>query len=78
MKVGDLVRYSQEVGDDTDVGLVFEFQPGWHEGDFPDIIHVRLFDGTEVADSDHFFEVVSESRRLGENKERFCGETNGG
>jgi hypothetical protein len=60
MKVGDLVRYSQEVGDDTDVGLVFEFHYGWHEGD-PDIIHVRMFDGTEVVDSDHFFEVVSEA-----------------
>ena len=74
MKVGDLVRYAQEVGDDTDVGLVFEFHRGAGlrrsgscpagediEG-FRDIVHVRMLDGTEVVDSDHFFEVVSESR----------------
>ena len=60
MKVGDLVRYAQEVGDDTDVGLVFEFHracPDWDA-----VVHVRMLDGTEVVDSDHFFEVVSERR----------------
>ena len=63
MKVGDLVRYAQEVGDDTDVGFVFEFHrgAGLIEG-FRDIVHVRMLDGTEVVDSDHFFEVLNESR----------------
>ena len=73
MKVGDLVRYAQEVGDDTDVGLVFEFHRGASASQgvvfrgsisnrYPNIVHVRMLDGTEVVDSDHFFEVVSESR----------------
>ena len=64
MKVGDLVRYAQEFGDDTDVGLVFELHRGAISiGDrYPNIVHVRMLDGTEVVDSDHFFEVLNEGR----------------
>ena len=60
MKVGDLVRYAQEDMSFTYVGLVFEFHRGCP--DWAAIVHVHMLDGTEVVDSDHFFEVISESR----------------
>ena len=60
MKVGDLVRYAQEDMSCTDVGLVFEFHRGCP--DWAAIVHVHMLDGTEVVASDHFFEVISESR----------------
>ena len=70
MKVGDLVRYAQEdmsitASSQRDallgmVGLVFEFHRGCP--DWAAIVHVHMLDGTEVVDSDHFFEVISESR----------------
>jgi hypothetical protein len=77
MKVGDLVRYAQEdmsitASSQRDallgmVGLVFELHRGFTRpvesiDNISDIVHVRMLDGTEVVDSDHFFEVISESR----------------
>ena len=71
MKVGDLVRYNHDQGypsdGPTDVGLVFEVHRGFTRpvesiDNLSDIVHVRMLDGEEVADSDYFFEVLSESR----------------
>ena len=46
--------------DDPGVGLVFEVHQG--TTDWANLIHVRFFNGTEVTDSDQFFEVISASR----------------
>ena len=70
IKVGDLVRYTREArfapprfrGGSATVGLVFELHLGREVDAYPDIVHVRMLDGTEVVDSDHFFEVLNESR----------------
>jgi hypothetical protein len=62
IKVGDLVRLAGQTGLRHLVGLVFEVR---HGGDcWNNIVHVRwVCDGSEVADSEFQFEVVTNESR---------------